>query len=148
MFNCLFKKKDKIINQKKDDLSKINNKTINLLLDSCVNLYDPINNNYQEINVIFNAEFIKIYNNKKNYIKSNNILLAKMLEKKKNIRFYCVYMTLFETIKIIEINNQLKFINYEQNVLYYLEYLHKNKYSIDEVVNKYKNIYNCEIIVC
>jgi hypothetical protein len=148
MFNCLFKKKNKIINQKKDDLSKINNETLNILLDSCVNLYDPINNNYQEIKVKFNAECIKIFNDKKNYIKSNNILSAKMLEKKNNIKFYCVYMTLFETIKIIEINNQLKFINYDQNVLYYLEYLHKNKYLIDEVVNKYKKIYNCEITVC
>jgi hypothetical protein len=140
MFNCLFKKKA--------NLSKINNETLNILLDSCVNLYDPINNNYQEIIVKFNAECIKLFNDKKNYIKSNNILSAKMLEKKNNIKFYCVYMTLFETIKIIEINDQLKFINCDQNVLYYLEYLHKNKFTIDEVVNKYKKIYNCEIIVC
>jgi hypothetical protein len=57
-------------------------------------------------------------------------------------------MTSFQTLRISKIDYKLNFINNEPNFLYCLEYFDINKFTIDEIVNKYKKNYSCEIELC
>jgi hypothetical protein len=85
IFNCLFNKKNKKNkkrNEISNELSEINNDVLNILIDSCVNLYEPESNNYLQIQTKFHIEYINTFNDINNYTKYKQILFDKMLEKK------------------------------------------------------------------
>lgn len=176
MFNCLFRTKNKKINSNNPNNSNNsnnlnnpnnpnnlnnpnnpNNPTLNILFDSCINLYDPINDNCKEVQIKFITEYANIFHNTnnlfddtQNYIINKQILLDKMTEKKKEsklilFKYYCVCMTIFETIKIIKVEKKYEIIKYNKDILYYFEYLDINKFTIDEIISKYKKLFNCKI---
>lgn len=149
------KNNSKKTNKIEKNLSEIDIHLLNLLFDSCINLYDPYTNNYLEIELKFYFEYTKTFNNLLNYDKYKQILFDKMLEKKnilekKNeyIEFYCIYMSTNEKIKICKTDFLLKFIDKNQNILYCIEYINQNITTIDKLVEKYCKLYTCKIEIC
>ena len=142
-------------NKMEKNLSEIDNHLLNILYDSCINLYDPYRNNYPEIEIKFYLEYTNTFNDIINYSKNKQILFDKMLEKKnilqkknKYIEYYCIYMSTNEKIKICKTDFLLKFVDNNQNILYCIEYIDINLTTIDKLVEKYSKLYTCKIEVC
>ena len=150
---------------KKANLDEINNKLLDNLINSCINLYDPNKNNNLEIESKLYLEYPREYVCAKEYIKYKQILLDKMLEKKnifadmkiniltnkkkyKYIEYYCLYVSINTTIYISKTDNLFKFMNNNQNILYCLEYINVNQISIETILEKYNLLYSCKIIIC
>lgn len=142
-------------NKMEKNLSEIDNHLLNILFDSCINLYDPYTNNYTEIELKFYLEYKNTFDDILNYAKYKHILFDKMLEKKnilekknKYIEYYCVYMSINEKIKICKTDFLLKFVDKNQNILYCIEYIDINLTTIEKLVEKYSKLYTCKIEVC
>jgi hypothetical protein len=156
IYNGLFSKNNpKEINKMENNLNEMDNHLLNILFDSCINLYNPYTNNYPEIELKFYLEYTNTFDNILNYAKYKEILFDKMLEKKNNlekknkyIEYYCIYMSTNEKIKICKTDFLLKFIDKNQNVLYCIEYINQNLTTIDKLVEKYSKLYTCKIEIC
>ena len=164
--NCL-NEKDNNLNKNDNYLNEKDNNLINLIYDSCVNLYDPNKNNYLEIENKFYLEFTYTFNDITYYSKYKEILLEKILEKKyisdkknkfdnnnildnnnKYIEYYCVYMSTNEIIKIYKTDYLLRLIDNNQNILYCFEYIDINQSTIEKIMEKYSKLYTCKIELC
>jgi hypothetical protein len=141
-------------NYVKKKLSEYETNLLNNLLDSCLNLYDPEINNYDLVITKFYSDYSNSFDYK-DYLKLKQMLLNKMLEKKeilanmkKNIEYYCVYMSTNQIIKICKTDYLLRFIDNNQNILYCIEYIDTKLSNIDKIVEKYSKLYKCKIEIC
>lgn len=153
IYNGLFNKNTQ--NQVNGGENKLDNHLLNILFDSCINLYDPYTNNYPEIECKFYIEYANTFDDILNYAKYKQILFDKMLEKKnilqkknKYVEYYCVYMSTNEKIKICKTDHLLKFVDNNQNILYCIEYININLTTTEKLVEKYSKLYTCKIEVC
>jgi hypothetical protein len=148
-------KNDDIVNKndnKKKMPTESDMNSLNILINSCINLYDPDVNNYEIIMTKFNTEYPSFFSCE-DFLKHKCIVVDKLTEKKnilfnktKSLEYYCICMLTNEIIKISKTNNLLKFINKNnKNILYCIEYINVEQLSIDEIVEKYSKLYKCKI---
>lgn len=136
------------ISEMENDLNKINYNYIVKLLDLCIKLYDPYNNNYLEVESKFHLEYTKTIDNLENYDKDKQILFEKMSEKKYNLfnnnkknHYYVIYMAKNKVIRIYKTEDIYEFVINNDNILYTFEYINSNSINIQNLINKYKNLY-------